>query len=817
METRSWKILLVEDDQDDYLLTRSLLRDALGSRFELDWASTYDEGLNTCRGSAYDVILVDYRLGAQDGLELVSELVARGCKTPMILMTGQGSYDIDLEAMKVGATDYLVKGEVTATLLERTIRYAIERKYTEEALLRAQNELEMRVQERTHELARLNQDLRQEIAERERAEQALRDSETRFRTLAETTSSAIFIVQDSRICYANTAARLITGYTPEELLDQPFWMIAHPAYQNILKQRGMGEAWAGQIPSRYELKLLKKTGEERWVDITAGGMDYLGRPALVVTAFDITERDQAEQELRRAKKELERRVAERTGELRQAAVEARARADELSTIFNAIADGVIVIDVAGEVVTLNPAAARALDWSAPASQVGPLGDQVSLFYPTGQPLPREKTPAARALSGETVISERYILEGLHGRRFMALFSASPLYLNGAISGAVIIWHDVTDLEQVLAQLEDERARLDAIIANAPEAIVVTDREGRILLANEAAGRLYEFAGEPSGREALSQDDLRLYYPDGGPYDPGDLPLRRSAQDGETCINQEMGLARPGGSLRNLLVSSAPIRDRHGEITGAVALFQDITERKQAEEEARQDAAQIELQHHLIGYREMERLHLAQDLHDGPLQELIGITFTLTDVIQMAAASLDAQVDGGTPLAPRLRQVQERLKQQIRELRLFCSELRPPTLIHFGLEKAIRSHAGLFQERNPAALLDLDLAADGQALPDQVRLSLFRIYQELVSNVARHSGATRVAVSFRISDGHAFLEIRDNGCGFDVPGDWVELARQGHLGLVGARERAEALGGSLAITSSPSQGTAIRVLAPLDSP
>ena len=145
-----------------------------------------------------------------------------------------------------------------------------------------------------------------------------RESETVFRTLAETTSAAIFIVQDQKIRYANPAARVITGYEPDELIGINFYSLADPLYQEVIKQRGVGNHWDSQIPTRYELKLQTKNYQERWVDITAGAMLFEGAPAYVITAFDITVRDLAEQALRKAKDDLEARVAERTAELQQA-------------------------------------------------------------------------------------------------------------------------------------------------------------------------------------------------------------------------------------------------------------------------------------------------------------------------------------------------------------------------------------------------------------------------------------------------------------------------------------------------------------------
>jgi len=121
------KVLLVEDDEDDYILARSLFREIKGSRFDLEWRTNFAEGLAEMIANRHDICLVDYRLGARNGIALLREAVEKGSRAPVILLTGQGEHEIDIEAMKAGAADYLVKGRLDAGLLERSIRYAIER------------------------------------------------------------------------------------------------------------------------------------------------------------------------------------------------------------------------------------------------------------------------------------------------------------------------------------------------------------------------------------------------------------------------------------------------------------------------------------------------------------------------------------------------------------------------------------------------------------------------------------------------------------------------------------------------------------------
>jgi len=138
------------------------------------------------------------------------------------------------------------------------------------------------------------------ITERKQAEAALQQSETRFRVVAETASCAFLVYQGNHLKYVNPATEQMTGYTRAELTTIPFWELAHPDYRDTVRDRGLARQRGEYVPQRYEIKIITKSGQTRWVDVTASTSILNGNPAAIATAYDITERKAIESQLQRA-------------------------------------------------------------------------------------------------------------------------------------------------------------------------------------------------------------------------------------------------------------------------------------------------------------------------------------------------------------------------------------------------------------------------------------------------------------------------------------------------------------------------------------
>lgn len=205
------------------------------------------------------------------------------------------------------------------------------------------------------------------------------------------------------------------------------------------------------------------------------------------------------------------------------------------------------------------------------------------------------------------------------------------------------------------------------------------------------------------------------------------------------------------------------------------------------------------QHRLLRSREEERARLARDLHDGPLQALIGLNLQL-GLLQPKVADSTA-----------LQEMRAEVRTLLTDLRGVCSELRPPMLDMLGLAAALRSLAEDWSTQSGVAVhLDLPDLSALPPLPGDTAVNLYRVAQEALANAARHAGASRVNICLAGREDGIRLIVEDDGRGFNPPGEIGELTSSGHFGLVGLRERVNLIGGKLNLDSVPGRGTRIQV-------
>lgn len=242
------RLLLIDDDEDDYIVLRDLIGDIQGPKPKLDWVGNYSEGRAALARGEHDLYLVDYRLGEGSGLDLLREAVAAGATSPIILMTGYGDRHVDMQAMEVGAADYLVKDQITPTLLERAIRYAI-------------------YQSRTLK--------------------TIREGERNFRDLFNATFEGILIHDRGVILDLNEVAASIFGYPRTTLIGMSIFDLAHAnCHTDIASAMQTGTSIA------YEITAIRQDGSQIDLEVAGKPHVYQGRQARLVAVRDVTEKKQ---------------------------------------------------------------------------------------------------------------------------------------------------------------------------------------------------------------------------------------------------------------------------------------------------------------------------------------------------------------------------------------------------------------------------------------------------------------------------------------------------------------------------------------------
>lgn len=346
-----------------------------------------------------------------------------------------------------------------------------------------------------------------------------------------------------------------------------------------------------------------------------------------------------------------------------------------------------------------------------------------------------------------------------------------------------VYRDVFDYREAIVELskEAQRARQpkDVVVSMLEQVKAIARLEGYLVVTGRSQSASEIISG------GMSAQRLRRAYDS-----PGFLPSRGSSirqlesdpvlafvldedtalllgpkSGGEAFRDDDVKLMEPMATLVSMLLARSKLSDELRDLNGR-----------------------------LMTAQEEERARLAIDLHDGPLQQAIFLSRT--------AVPSDKVIDVG--------------KSLVTELRAITNALRPPMLDDLGLRYAIDWLARNLPGKEAVHItMDLDGFPDETRLPAASEMAIYRCAQEALNNVVKHSGATQATISLRIAQGKAILSIMDNGRGFGAA-ERERAAKDGHLGLLGMRERVRHAGGTLAIESAPGQGATITISVPVEA-
>ncbi len=625
-------------------------------------------------------------------------------------------------------------------------------------------------QERLSELEQENERLRRELdrLRQEQQDASHLGNEPRFgRAFQQAAVGYAVTDPDGRFVDANAAYCRLTGYSLEELRQRRLSDLIHPddyqANMRLIERQMTDEIPPFVIENRY----VRKDGAVVWVRKSVSWvMGPLGRPeSLLSLVEDITRQHEIDQE---------RRTSER--------------------IYRAIGEmlpyGIWICDPTGRNIYASQSLLDLLGITQEQCSEFGWGDSL-------HPDDAERTITAWKecvrTEGQWDIVHRY--RGVDGKYHPILARGIPVRDD---RGKIICWAginlDIGQQKETEAALRESERRFQVALKNSPMLVYTTDAELRYTW-------VFNLPFGMKGENAIGKTDEELNRVE----DVGGLvALKQSVLDTGIGRRQEIQYVRDG-SVYTFDITVEPTRDEQGEITGLTVAAVDITEHLRREKKALQNQVRVELQRRLLEQREQERMTLARDLHDGPIQTLAATAMDL----EMVRAAFDDPV-----LQAELSRIDRHIKDAGKELRDVVSELRPSQLHAVGLSHSIELYAEEFQRKHPELKLSLHLAHDRDRFSRYAALSLFRICQEALNNVVRHAAATTVSVHLSFSDDCAVLEIRDNGKGMESLPDLMALTTAGHYGLAGMKERAEAVDGEFRLISAPGSGTAVIVSVPV---
>ncbi len=606
--------------------------------------------------------------------------------------------------------------------------------------------------------------INRDVSERKKAQEQIRLSEEKYRSFFDQSADAIFIFDETgHFLDVNRVSSRLLGYTRKEILNLSVFDIvfkndlaANPIRLDLLA--------AGEAVIRQRI-FKRKNGTPVEVEVHSKKLPdgkYLG------VVRDITERKKAEEALKESETKY-RTIVDTSDEM----IHQLSKKGEILWVNKSWKKNMGVLDdeVIGKKLIdfLDKATKTELAKVFPKIMKGKIVDNLSCGFIT-------KKEEVIFLEGQTV----------------------PLISKGKIIGSQAFLKNVTERKKAEEQIREQESRFRLLVDTAPDATVIVNEKGIIQIANQQAVRLLGYTkAELTGMSVemlipKSQQRRHRGYRSQYMSDPHTRPMG---------TGRDLFAVRKGGHVIPVEISLATFQLAGGTLI--TASLRDITERKKAELELEESYRSVRrLTEHLQNVREEERTHIAREIHDELGQQLT--------VMMMDVSWLSKKIGAGNDVArKKINDLLELLEHTVKTVRRISTELRPSILDDLGLVAAMELHLKEFEKR-AGIHTRLSGPKTEPQLAVPVKNALFRIFQESLTNVARHSGAKTVTVKFEKKKNKIVLMIEDNGVGFDEQ----KAGAKRTLGVLGMKERAAGIGGEYFISGKPGKGTTILVTVPL---
>jgi len=586
---------------------------------------------------------------------------------------------------------------------------------------------------------------------------------------------AINIFPDGPYIDVNEGFTRLTGYSREEALGKT------PPELNLWTNPGLRARVLSQLSEHAEVRNVEftfqtKSGQLRTGQLSGSLLELDGRRCALVVVRDVSEQRKAVDALRESEERF------------------RSFVENLHV-------GIVSSSPIGEILYANPAALNLFDFRIEQVTGKTLIDlDLEPLREDGSVLPDSEGLIPTVVASRRPIHNRLVgWRHLHSHKTIwTLLDAVPQFnSSGEVTNILVSLTDLSEQRRATDALRESEERFRTLVRDLHVGVILAGPDGAFEFANQAALNMFNLAEEHViGRTAQSLgldpvDEQGRDIPDSDRPVPTVLRTRRPVRQ------TTMGWRVPGvPEILWIFGNAVPQFNPDGSILRVISSFTDITDLKNAERAIHQ------LSTELLKLQDEERRRIGRELHDGMAQTVLAVNLSLAQLRQSAQ-----------PLNPAshraLEKARELLQQMSREIRTLSYLLHPPLLDDLGLVSALKEYVNGFSERSGIET-SLELLTGFRRLPQIAETAFFRITQESLANIQRHSGSRRAQVTLREDADCVALEITDFGSGMTVPSNGAPHRGQPRLGvgIPGMRERMSQLGGSLEIDSSAA-GTTVR--------
>ncbi len=465
-----------------------------------------------------------------------------------------------------------------------------------------------------------------DITDSKRAEQALQESEEKYRVLMENVNEAIFVVQDARFKFGNAQCLKFSGYSVEELASKPFMEFIHPDDREMVVDRHLRRLKGESFPSVYPFRILDKGGKTRWVEINALMIDWKGKPAVLNFLTDITERKRAEEELQRLTVELEERVRKRTAELerevseRKGAEEALRESEEkYRMLYEYAGEGIYTYTPDLNLIDVNHMACAGVGRSR-EELVGKNILELGLLHP--EDLGKAAEDIKCILEREEIVVDQLRIRVKDGQYALLEITGAPLKKGGRVVAITNIARDITDRQRAEEALKRSEERFKDLYDSAPVGYQEYDIEGRITNVNRTELDMLGYSREEMIGQYVWQFDVEE-----------DLArqqiLEKLAGLRPPASSLERTYRRKDGTLMPVLIEDRIIKDEKGRINGIRSTLQDLSATKK-------------MQNQLLQAQKMEAIGT---LAGGIAHDFNNILAAILGYAELAALELEENSQG----------------------------------------------------------------------------------------------------------------------------------------------------------------------------